>query len=138
MSSINGRYQQFAGKDPITSLQIAPFKGNVFTGSLTTPTGEVPISGIFDEATLQVSFNDASLTGQVLMTTFFTGKVVIAERRIEGISGSWTEQTLGGADSLSGGGKPGAKTHVPPSLTVQYKVGGWFAFNRDPLWIPTV
>ena len=103
------------------------------SGSLTTPAGDVPISGTFDEASLQVSFNDASAAGEVLLTTFFTGKVVIAENRVEGFAGSWTEQTLGGIGSFSGGGKTGAKSG---SLKAQYKTGGWFEFNRDPLWRP--
>jgi hypothetical protein len=79
----------------------------------------VGISGSYDRSTGIITFNDASLTGLILATTFYTGRAVPNSNGYAiAFFGSWTEQTL----------RFGRQSNF---LGVDYASGNWVAFNPD-------
>lgn len=128
---IGGGYQ-FRGREPFLQLQILFPVGKVsgeFYGVLSGDGNTVAIAGNYNEATLEVTFNDALQPDELVGTTLFTGMAVPEgpNGRVA-LAGTWTEQAF--TLVASGGSGKASVNATKVAFQVAYKKGVWLAVDR--------
>lgn len=94
MPDIRGSYDFYGRPYKQLIIVLVSANGSLDAAFVDNEGKQIAITGTYDQASNQLKFNDAQFPGEILFTTFFTGKAFVFGGQILALAGTWTEQSL--------------------------------------------